>query len=287
MQMEGALAARLSAVDTVATDLDGTLLRSDGTVSPRTRRALRVAQAVGIRVVLATARPPRDVAALGRELSVHGVALCSNGALVYDLATGLLVEERALPGESARTLLKAIRGHYPDSAFALEVGLSYLEEQAFRCNVLRPAQMTIVPDLSAYDFPQAAKLMVWSAQRSAAELHAALLPVLSKGVSATTSGAGFVELAAEGIGKGAAFARLCAERGIERGRTLAIGDGPNDECMIRWAEVGVAVANAGSGLKAAADLVVGSNDEDGVASLIEGLVGLRRLTSGIQPMFDR
>jgi hydroxymethylpyrimidine pyrophosphatase-like HAD family hydrolase len=197
-----------------------------------------------------------------------------------------LVEERALRGDIARALLKAIRRRYPDFVFALEVGLNYLEEQAFRCDVARPARMTVVPDLTTVDLPSVAKLMVWSSERSAVELLAALLPLLFGGVSATTSGAGFVELAAEGIGKGDAFARLCAASGVARARTLAIGDGPNDECMIRWAEIGVAVANAGSALKAAADLVVGSNDEDAVASVIEGLLTRRRLTAGGKHVFD-
>jgi hypothetical protein len=285
-QMEDSWSARLGCIDTVATDLDGTLLRNDGTLSTRTRNALQMAHAAGVRIVIATARPPRDVIVLARALPVHGVALCSNGALAFDLPKGVLVEERALSGEVVRELLKAIRGRYPDATFALEVGLNYLEERAFRCRVLRPARMMVVPDLTAVDFRNAAKLMVWSAERSAVQLLAALRPLLSGGISATTSGAGFVELAATGVGKGEAYARLCAAHGIPRERTLAIGDGPNDECMIRWAAVGVAVANADPGLKAAADLVVGSNDEDAVAALIEELVSLRRLTTDLKHVSD-
>ncbi|MCF8504377.1 MAG: HAD-IIB family hydrolase [Caulobacter sp.] len=74
----------MSRVRLIATDLDGTLLRNDGSISGRTRNAIADAQAAGLQVVFVTARPPRDVAAIASHLGITGMAVCSNGAIVHD-----------------------------------------------------------------------------------------------------------------------------------------------------------------------------------------------------------
>ena len=80
----------------IATDLDGTLLQPDGTVSPRARAALRAARARGLRIVLVTGRPPRGVRSLALG-DYAEVAICANGALTYDPAADRLLEQRPIP----------------------------------------------------------------------------------------------------------------------------------------------------------------------------------------------
>ena len=109
----------LSPIKMIAIDLDGTLLRSDGTLSPRTRAALDGALAAGIVVVLVTARPPRTVQALAREFGLQGLAICTNGALVYDLTNESVVREVALESTIARQIILALRTMLPGSCFAL------------------------------------------------------------------------------------------------------------------------------------------------------------------------
>lgn len=79
----------------IATDLDGTLLRSDDTISERTRSAIRAASERGIHVVLVTARPPRSVRWIAERLDVTGLAICSNGAIAYDLASDTISKRQA------------------------------------------------------------------------------------------------------------------------------------------------------------------------------------------------
>ena len=98
----------------VATDLDGTLLRDDKTISARTREALRRVQEVGIALVLVTGRPPRRLKIVAQELGLTGLAVCCNGAIVYDLAADAIVQHDTLSSETARQLVTALREAVPE-----------------------------------------------------------------------------------------------------------------------------------------------------------------------------
>ncbi len=111
----------------VATDLDGTLLRSDGSISPRTLRALAMVQARGIPIVLVTARPPRTVRTLTRQIT-GALAICGNGAIVYDLAREAIIAQTRLDATVARALIGELRAAIPGVSFAIEAGLRYGEE---------------------------------------------------------------------------------------------------------------------------------------------------------------
>jgi hydroxymethylpyrimidine pyrophosphatase-like HAD family hydrolase len=115
----------------VVTDLDGTVVRSDGTISPRTRDALGAARAAGALIVIATGRPPRWLAGIAEATGHDGVAICANGALVYDLGRGEIVREHALQAESASRLVTALREALPGVQFAVEAGLSFGHEPAY------------------------------------------------------------------------------------------------------------------------------------------------------------
>jgi len=97
----------------VATDLDGTLLRSDGTVSPETRAVIARVEAAGVPFVMATGRPPRWMAQVVEQTGHRGVALCANGALVYDLHTEQIVEARLISPEDALQVVHALRRAVP------------------------------------------------------------------------------------------------------------------------------------------------------------------------------
>ncbi|MBA3402280.1 MAG: HAD family phosphatase, partial [Actinobacteria bacterium] len=103
----------------IATDLDGTLLRSDGTVSGFTRKALSRARNAGIVVVLVSARGPHGVRLVAKDAGVvDGMAICSNGALVLDLACDRVLRHRPLPSEIAVEVIHALRERMPDVCFA-------------------------------------------------------------------------------------------------------------------------------------------------------------------------
>jgi hydroxymethylpyrimidine pyrophosphatase-like HAD family hydrolase len=194
----------LSAVRLAAIDLDGTLLRSDGTISPRMRAAARAAVAAGVEIVLVTARGPRTVGGIAAELGIRGEAICSNGAIVLDLDSGRIRRMRTIDRE-----VEAV------AAVARELA--------------------------------------------------------GDAVSISLSGPWVVEISPAGVNKASALAELCEELGIDAGDVIAFGDHLNDLPMLAWAGRAVAVANAHPDVVELADEVTATNDEDGVALVLERL----------------
>lgn len=118
--MSGALPSDVRQPRLVAVDLDGTLLRTDGTVSDRTVSALRQAEASGATVVLVTGRPPRFVAPLAGRIGGHETVICANGGLVWDLAAGRPVAVNAIGAPLARAVADSVRRRVPGVVFAVE-----------------------------------------------------------------------------------------------------------------------------------------------------------------------
>jgi hydroxymethylpyrimidine pyrophosphatase-like HAD family hydrolase len=115
----------------IATDLDGTLLRRDGTVSARTRRALLRAREAGIEIVCVTGRPPRHVSKIEGVEGLGALAICVNGALLYDLVERVIVHEARLSALASRDVIALLRAQLPGICFAVEVGLDYGWEPSY------------------------------------------------------------------------------------------------------------------------------------------------------------
>lgn len=115
----------------VATDLDGTLLRDDGSVSEYTRAILRRVMEVAA-IVLVTARPPRTARLMARAIGVDGAVICCNGALVYDVGDDKIIAHRPIACEDAQVLIKSIRATLPGACFAFELGTAYGREPTYR-----------------------------------------------------------------------------------------------------------------------------------------------------------
>ncbi|HET6355511.1 Cof-type HAD-IIB family hydrolase [Streptomyces sp.] len=259
----------------IATDLDGTLLRSGGILSERTVRALRGAVDAGAEVVLVTARPPRFVDMLTTASGLVGTAVCSNGALVYDATARTVVETRALPVAAARHVATALSHAAPGLGFAVETGHQVLYEPGFGLRFPGAADTEIavasLPDLWLTDVP-ITKLLAWSAQLDADFLLAAA-EASAGGVAQFThsGGAGLLEISAPGVSKASTLAALCAARGIDATEVVAFGDMPNDLTFLQWAGTGYAMANAHPAVRAAVSRHTASNEEDGVAVVLEQL----------------
>ncbi|MEU0833038.1 Cof-type HAD-IIB family hydrolase [Streptomyces sp. NPDC005969] len=264
----------------IASDLDGTLLRGDGTLSPRTLRALRTAESAGAEVVLVTARPPRFVDRLADATGLAGTAVCSNGALVYDIATRTVVSSRALSVAVARRVATAVAAAVPEVGFALETGSQVLYEPAYRLRLSEDIDAELpVPslaDLWLTDVP-VTKLLAWSARLDADTLLAAACEgagAAGREVQFTHSGGrGLLEISASGVTKAGTLAELCAGRGIDAREVIAFGDMPNDLTVLAWAGTGYAMGNAHPAVLAAVPTHTVSNEEDGVAHILEGLFG--------------
>lgn len=257
----------------IATDLDGTIVRSDGTISPRTKRALATAQAAGALVVIATGRPPRWLPGVADATGHHGLAICANGALVYDLAAGRTIDARPLDAADVARLMTRLRAAVPGITFALErVDGRFAHEPDYHPR-WSPEAETVVGDLEPELTAPVAKLLGRREGLGSDELlDLARAAVGGSAASLTHSSIdGLLEISALGVTKATTLARLLAARGLGPADVVAFGDMPNDLEMLVWAGHGVAVANAHPDVLAAVDEVTGSNDDDGVADVLERL----------------
>ena len=259
----------------VATDLDGTFLRSDGTVSDRTVRAWAALPERGIETVLVTARPPRWLHSLSHVVGAHGIAICGNGAFVYAVERREVIETHAFGTELLRSIIADLRRAVPSVSLAVETASG----PAFEPNWPDPHQDPI--HLSSprgtvdvlLERP-VGKLLALAPRLSTEEFLAVVQEVVGDRGHLAYSGAfGLAEINPVGVTKAAALERWAVERRIESAQVWAFGDMPNDLPMIRWAGLGVAVANAHPDVLAAADQVAPSNDDDGVAATVEPLLG--------------
>jgi Cof subfamily protein (haloacid dehalogenase superfamily) len=263
----------------VATDLDGTLLHSDGTLSDRAQAALRSARAAGIRVVLATARPARVVAELF-DAELLDAAICGNGAGIYDLATGRHTLRHPLAPAIAVDVMAHVDLTLPGVFFAAETGECVLYEPGYHYSPSHDAARFPVHTRAELITGPVVKLLALLPEGEPAAAWALLEPGLGTLVACTWSaGHGgadrsyppILEISAPGVSKAAALAQLCAEWGVDREEVAAAGDAPNDLPMLAWAGSSYAVGNAHPEVLAAATQRLPSNDEDGVAELLERL----------------
>ena len=263
----------------MACDLDGTLLRSDGTVSDRAVAALRRAEAAGARVVLVTGRPPRYVAELARRTGGHETVVCANGGIVWDLASQSAVEVNGLPAADALDLVEVVRAAVPGTRFAVEHAGGAVREPGWPAadpDADAAADVRVGPLAELVTGP-VAKLLVrgpdGAVLRDLARRVAAAIGDRLEVTWSVTDGRPLLECSAPGVGKGAVLAQLADRLGVGPGEAVAFGDGPNDVTMLAWAGLGVAMAGAAPELLAVADRVAGTNDDDGVAQVLEELFG--------------
>lgn len=263
----------------VASDLDGTLLRDDESVAPRTRAALDTVRATGAAVIPVTARQPIGVRAIAAAAGFDGWALCSNGALCVDLRTGEARWQETVAVTAQQALAHALSRELPGVQFASvrDRGEVFVAERDYIAGVRfadhkRDPRTMIPADLDLVTGAPSLKFLARHPALPPGELLAAARTLGTEGVELTHSNAPFLEVAPAGITKGTALARLCDELGVAQGEVLAFGDAPNDRDMIAWAGHGVAVGNAAGEVRAAAAEVTASNEDDGVARVLERLL---------------
>jgi Cof subfamily protein (haloacid dehalogenase superfamily) len=257
----------------IATDLDGTLLRPDGSVSERTRRALSALGELGIELVVVTARPPRWVDHLEDVAGGHGTVICCNGAFVYEVLRRTVIQAHGILPSLARAIAADLRAALPGVGFAAELpeGIVLEREYPVLHQEDAPADGAYRP-IDAIDRP-VGKLLARTLQVPEEEFLTRVARVVGNRAEVTQSGfGGLAEIGPVGVTKGSSLAGWCAGRGISAGDVWAFGDGLNDLPMLTWAGVSFAVANAHPDAGAAADRRCPSNAEDGVACVLESLL---------------
>jgi hypothetical protein len=259
----------------LATDLDGTVLRSDGSVSDRTVAALQAAEDRGVMVVVATGRPPRWMRPIAEALGHTGLAVCSNGAVVYDLHTDQVLEHIPISREVVLAVAAAVRAAVPEVAFAIETrDTGFARETAYPVppdvDVDGDGRVGTLDELVGDDV---VKLLVRHSRLDPDGLLVAAREVAGELAELThSSRSGLLEISAAGVTKAATLARIATDHGIAAADVVAFGDMPNDLPMLAWAGLGYAMANAHPEVLAAAGHVAPSNDEDGVGQIVEKLL---------------
>lgn len=257
----------------IATDLDGTLLRTDGGISKRTRTVLASLRAHDIPLVMVSARPPRSLREIASRIGVEGIAIGCNGAVVYNTSTDSILDQWPLASKVATRLATDLRQRLPEACFAVEKSNSAGWERGYLAiRGRQPEPDDWIDDALTLCSAPVLKLLMRHPTLAADEMLAVGRSVAREDAIATHSGAPLLEISAPGVDKATALAALCARLDIAPSSVMAFGDMPNDIPMLRWAGHGVAVANAHEDVLAIADATTPSSNDDGVACALEALL---------------
>ncbi|MCW2842199.1 MAG: yigL [Nocardioides sp.] len=258
----------------VATDLDGTLVRSDGTISDYTRGVLEELDRRDVPVVFVTGRPLRWADDVFEYVGGHGLAVVSNGALVWDVARSRVHLERTIQPELGVGACRLIREAVPGSTFAVETLAGIGLEDEFLERYPVPDGSRRGPLEEIFDGP-ALKLLARHEELAPQDFWDAAEAVVGGRLVITWSSAtSLLEISAPGVTKASTLALLCEKLGVEAPDVIAFGDMPNDLPMLTWAGTAYAMADAHPTVTAAADHVAPGHDDDGVARVLAGVFDL-------------
>jgi Cof subfamily protein (haloacid dehalogenase superfamily) len=261
----------------IASDVDGTLLDDDENISPRTRSAIRAAVDAGTRFVLATGRPPRWVHPVVDALGFAPMAVCANGAVIYDPATDRILSARTLSSDQLGELAEIATRVIPGAGLAVErVGRSahdaatpqFVSSPGYEHAWLNPDNTEVsVEDLLA---APAIKLLIRKSGARSSDMAAQLAKHVGlQGDITYSTDNGLIEVVPLGISKATGVEEVARPYEITAEDVVAFGDMPNDIPMLRWAGLGVAMGNAHPEAVEAADEVTATNTDDGLARVLE------------------
>jgi Cof subfamily protein (haloacid dehalogenase superfamily) len=266
----------------VATDLDGTIVPWGGEISDRTVRALQAVERQGVPVVFVTGRPPRWMTEVAERTGHTGLAVCANGALVYDLHSEEVVEHFPLSVEVGLDLARRLREALPELGFAVETLDGFAHEPSYVPRWDRVDARLVAPIEDIYAARPVVKLLARHEQLDADALLAKAREVVGDLAELThSSTSGLLEISATGVSKATTLARLCEQRGVGADEVVAFGDMPNDLPMLAWAGTAYAMAGGHPDVLAAVERHALSPEEDGVAAVLEELFDLSR-----EPVLD-
>ncbi|MCL2554449.1 MAG: HAD-IIB family hydrolase [Actinomycetia bacterium] len=258
----------------VATDLDGTLLRSDHTVSQASRDVLAAVVAAGAAHIIVTGRSVPWTRHVLDDLGYQGLAVCGQGAQVYDAGAHRLLTSVTLDRQLAGLALAKIEAEVGPVAIAAS-------RDGLAGEVLVGEGYVFHPELPVIHMTDTTELWAEPINKLYIQHHGlgddglalAAQAVAGDLVGVTMAGEGIVELLPLGLTKATGLSLAARRLGVTAAETIAFGDMPNDIPMFGWAGYGVAMANAHPELKAVADEITASNDEDGIAAVLTRLFG--------------
>lgn len=265
----------MSAVRLLALDLDDTLLRSDLTISYQTRNAIKKVEAAGVIVVLASGRIPAAMDQFASLLGMHkktGYLICNNGTLIQESHTGKVVYEIRMDVNAALTAFDLADAEgFPVQIYEDDIMyVSRHNEYTSYDQKLTGLRQVVVEHFRAMVAGGCHKLLIPGDPKLLPPLESILRTYLGDSITIFTSKPYFLEILPANTNKGTALEKVAELLGINQKDVIAIGDSMNDEAMLKWAGMGIAMANSDERIKNIADLVTTrDNDDDGVAEVIE------------------
>ncbi len=261
----------------IVADVDGTLLDSRHRLPERVAAAVRATQGRGLAFALATGKMLPSVRSLVEAMALHGPQITLNGAALVLAESGEPLTYTPLRPEDRRLAIETVRAAAPDvliTHFTLDDILLDQPDHPLLPVLLSYGEKTIrpVPSLLAEDLPPAAKILLVGTHPQLRDLRAIVTPILAERVIVTTTAADFLEFFNLGAGKGHGLDALLAALQIPSEAVIAIGDGENDLPLFARAGLSVAMGNASEQVRSAADLVIGVNDDAGVADFLDELL---------------
>ena len=259
----------------IASDMDGTLLRSDDTVGEATVAELERWRADGVPVVLATGRPPRWMRQI-RDVLHHGTAVCCNGAVLLDLERFEVHDEEPLTPDVLESVTAELRRRQPGTWFAVEYGLEFRHEPVYKPRWDVDAPGVEEATLAEMVAQPVAKLLARHEDLPRDEFVALVEDVVGDRATVTNSSSdALAEISASGVTKATGLAKVAARHGVGPEDVVVFGDMPNDIAAFEWVRAAggraVAMAHAHRDLLAVATDVTGSNDDGGVAEFLSAL----------------
>lgn len=260
----------------VAMDMDDTLLRNDLTISERTVEAIQQAQKQGVYVTLATGRMPASVRPYAQQLGLDLPVITYNGAMVQEALSGEVLYRRVIPIKTAQAIVnwllpqKVLFQVYLEDHVVVEKMNDWSRQYARATRV--PVEEMDLQECLAQEKEGVEKILLFGEPEILKVWEGKIHLKYEGQVRSTKSKPQFLELIHPTVNKGAALSSLAERLGVKQEEVLAVGDSLNDLEMIRYAGVGVAMGNARLEVKEAADVVTATNQEDGVAHVIEKYV---------------
>ncbi len=265
----------LPVVDLIATDIDGTMLRSDGTLSNRVKEALHHAHAAGIHVVPSTGRPLLVADDVIQALDLDNYWVFANGAITKHLERDEVVRAYWMDPTVAQGIVVDIRAAMPDAKFAIELEHGVSHEPGFVERVPMAPYGPAIPDVLDGMHGRIQKVLVFHDDLDIDSLFQATDAAIEDDVVPCYTGLEFIEIAAKLTTKATALDALCIDLGVSPSAVAAFGDNHNDVAMLEWAGRAYAMGNASEDAKVAAGNVIETSDDDGLAIIVEQLTAHR------------
>ena len=263
------------AIELVAIDLDGTLLRSDKRVSSAGSDAIRQCADRGVKVVLASARPPRSVRGVYEALQLDTISINYNGALIHDPVRGRHLQHRPMAVSLVRKVIDAARKTDPKCLVSIEILDKWYTDQ-FDPTLATETSLHFNPDfigpLDAFLRVPVTKLMLLAPRHRMERIRETMERRFMGKAAFAVSDDHLLQVMHKSVDKADALGFVAKHYGVAAERVMAIGDAPNDATMLKWAGLGVAMGNAWPATRQSADVVVASNDEEGVAQALSQYV---------------